>query len=172
MPIHLKDLDVVSEVAGLSSALIVPCNMCAGASVAAREEKPFIQFFRHFLKSAPLEQHIRALQSRLGEKGVNAKVFRSDLPHQWFLCMCTSGRRKKLQKQVRQYDAAIVLGCDSATATVRDSARPTDCKVIQGMAVAGIMNAKLRFRLPGNLSFEGCTVIPISRQKRKEDMSH
>ncbi len=28
MPIHFNDLDVVSEVAGLSSALIVPCNMC------------------------------------------------------------------------------------------------------------------------------------------------
>ena len=28
MPIHFNDLDVVSEVAGLSSALIVPCKMC------------------------------------------------------------------------------------------------------------------------------------------------
>jgi hypothetical protein len=69
MPIHLNDLDVVSEVTGLSSALIVPCNMCPAVTVAVREEKPFLQFFSTFLKSAPFEQHIRALQSRLREKG-------------------------------------------------------------------------------------------------------
>ncbi|MHC4538590.1 MAG: hypothetical protein ACYS74_02255, partial [Planctomycetota bacterium] len=69
MPIEFNDLDVVSKVAGLSSALIVPCNMCPAVSVAVRENKPFIQFFKSFLKSAPFEQYIKAMQSRLGEKG-------------------------------------------------------------------------------------------------------
>jgi len=36
MPIHFNDLDVVSEVAGLSSALIVPCNMCPAVTVAEK----------------------------------------------------------------------------------------------------------------------------------------
>ena len=171
MPIHLKDLDVVSEVAGLSSVLIVPCNMCAAVTVAVREKKPFIQFFRSFLKSIPFEQHIRALQSRLREKGVNTKVFKSNLPHQWFLCMWTSGRHKKLQKYAKQHEAVIVLGCDSATETVRNSVKSTDCKVIEGMEVTGIMNAKLRFHFPGNVSFEDCKIIPISPQKKEEDMS-
>jgi hypothetical protein len=171
MPIHLNDLDVISEIAGLSSALIVPCNMCPAVTVAVREKKPFIQFFRSFLKSAPFEQHIRALQSRLKEKSVNTKVFKSNLYHQWFLCMWTSGRRKKLRKYAKQYEALIVLGCDSATETVRDSVKSTDCKVIEGMEVAGIMNAKLRFHLPCNVSFEECKITPISRQKKEEDMS-
>jgi hypothetical protein len=39
--------------------------------------------------------------------------------------------------------------------------------VIEGMSVAGIMNAKLKFHLPGNISFEDCKVIPISRQKKE-----
>ena len=43
MPIHLDDLDVISEVEELSSALIVPCNMCPAVTVAVREEKPFIE---------------------------------------------------------------------------------------------------------------------------------
>ena len=171
MPIHLNDLDVVSEVAGLSSALIVPCNMCPAVTVAVREEKPFIQFFRSFLKSAPFEQHIRALQSRLREKGVNTKVFKSNLYHQWFLCMWTSGRRKKLQKYAKQYEAVIVLGCDSATETVRDLVNSSDSKVIEGMEVAGIMNAKLRFHLPCNVSFEDCKIVPISQKKNEEGMS-
>ena len=163
MPIHFNDLDVVPEVAGLSSALIVPCNMCPAATVAVRERKPFMQLFRSFLKSVPFEQYLRVLQSRLKENGVTTKVFYSIPYHQWFMCMWTSGKRKKLQKHAEKYEAVIVLGCDSATETVRDVVKSTDCKVIEGMKVAGIMNAKLTFHLPGNISFENCKIVPISQ---------
>ena len=87
MPIHFHDLDVVSEVEGLSSALIVPCNMCPGVTVAVRENKPFMQLFKSLLKSAPFEEYIRALQTELGGRGVDTAVFRSNLYHHWFLCM-------------------------------------------------------------------------------------
>ena len=171
MPIHFNDLDVASEVAGLSSALIVPCYMCPAVTVAVRENKPFLQFFRNFLNSAPFEQHIKALQSRLRDKGVDTKVFKSYLPHQWFLCMWTSRRCKKLQKYAKQHEAVIVLGCESATETVRESVESTDCKVFEGMEVEGIMNAKLRFHLPCNISLEDCKTIPISRHKKEEGVS-
>lgn len=171
MPLHFNDLDVVSQVAGLRSALIVPCNMCPAVTVAVREEKPFIRFFRSFLKSVPFEQYIRTLQSRLSEEGVETKVFKSYLPHQWFLCMWTSRRGEKLQKYAKRYEAVIVLGCASATETVRDSVESAGCKVIEGMEVAGIMNSKLKFRLPGNVSFEGCKVIPISQRNKEEKIS-
>jgi hypothetical protein len=170
MPIHFDDLDVLPEVAGLSSALIVPCNMCPAVTVAVKEEKPFIQFFRSFLKSAPFEQHIRTLQSRLEKRGVNATIFRSDLPHQWFMCMWTSGRRDKLRKYAKQHEAVIVLGCDTATETARQSVGSTGCKVIEGMEVSGFVNAKLKFRLPCNVSFEDCKVVPISQQKKNENL--
>lgn len=170
MPIHFSDLDVASEVEGLSSALIVPCNMCPAVTVAVREARPFIQLFRSFLKSAPFEQYIRAMQSRLQEKGVTTKVFKSNIPHQWFMCMWTSRQRKRLQKQAKQHDAVIVMGCDSATATVRDLVQSTDCKVIEAMKVSGIMNAKLRLHLPCNVSFEDCKTIPISQDKKEEEI--
>jgi hypothetical protein len=101
----------------------------------------------------------------------NKKVFKSNLYHQWFLCMWTSGRRKKLQKYAKQYEAVIVLGCESATETVRELVKSTDCKVFEGMEVAGIMNAKPRFHLPCNISFEDCKIIPISQQKKEENVS-
>jgi len=170
MPMHFNDLDVVSQVAGLSSALIVPCNMCPAVTVAVREKKPFIQFFRSFLKSAPFEKYMKELQSRLRESGVNSTVFRSSPYHQWFMCMWTSRKRRKLQKCARQYDAVIVLGCESATQTVRDVVGDNGCKVIEGMEATGIMNAQLRFQFPGNISFENCKVVPISHET-KEDMS-
>ena len=170
MPIHFNDRDIVSEVAGLSSVLIVPCYMCPAITVAVREKKPFIQFFRYFLKSAPFEQYISELQSRLKENGVKSKVFKSILYHHWFMCMWTANKRKKLQKQAGQYDAVIVLGCRSATETVQDVLKSTDCKIIEGMEVTGIMNAELRFHLPGNISFDNCKVVPVSEYKKEEHM--
>ena len=76
--------------------------------------------------------------------------------------MWTSAQRKKLQKAMKEYEAVIVLGCNSATETVRDTAKSTDCKVIEGMKTTGIMNAKLKFHLPCNVSFEDCKIVPIS----------
>ncbi len=168
MPIHLNDLNVVSEVEGLSSALIVACNMCAGASLAMRENKPFIQFFRSLLKSPPLERHIRRLKSQLSEKGVKTKKFKSGVIQQFFLCLWTSRQRNKLQKYAKKYEAVIVLGCDSAIETVRDSVRGTDCNVIKGMEVAGIMNTRPKFHLPCNISFEDSKIIPICDRHCKQ----
>jgi len=172
MPIHLDDVDTASEVAGSRSALIVPCNMCPAVTVAIKKNKPFIQLFKSFLKSVPFEQHIKALQSRLKEEGVSTEVFSSKPPHHWFMCMWTSGRRKKLQSHATRHDAVIVLGCNSATETVRDSVRSTDCKVVQGMEVAGVMNATLRLDLLGNVSFQDCKIVPLSPQKKEEGISH
>jgi hypothetical protein len=167
MPIHLDDLDVSSELAGVDSALIVPCNLCPAVTVAVRDEEPFLQVFKNGLKSAPFERYIKGLQTRLRELGVKSTVFESNLPHQWFACMWTSGRRRKLGKAAREYEAAIVLGCDTATETVRESVASTDCKVIEGMAVSSLMNAKLKFRFPCNLSFDECRTVAISHSRRE-----
>ena len=120
MPIHFEDQDVVSEAAGLRSALIVPCNLCPAVTVATRQNRPFMRFFRSPVKSAPFEEYLKAMQSRLDEKGVRSKVFRSSIYHQWFMCMWTERRRKKLAREAQDYDAVVVLGCDSATETVRE----------------------------------------------------
>jgi hypothetical protein len=168
MPIHLNDLDIVSEVTGLQSALIVPCNMCPAVSVAVREKKPFLQLYRSLLKSAPFHQHIQELQSRLRTKGVHTDVFESNLYHQWFLCIWTSARRRKLRKYAQRYDAVIVLGCNSATETVRNAIKSTGCTVIEGMEISGIMNAQATFSLPGNVSFEKCRIIPLSTKNKEQ----
>lgn len=164
MPIHLQDLDVVSQAGGLSTALIVPCNLCPAVTVAVNQKRPFMRLFRSVLKSAPFEQYIEDLQSRLGDIGVKTKVFKSNIYHQWFLCMWTDRRRRKLQKAAKDYDAVIILGCDTANETVRDAVESTGARVIEGMQVAGLMNAKLSFQLPANISFKDCRIIPISQE--------
>lgn len=169
MPIHLDDLDVVSEIQGLKSALIIPCYMCPAVSVAVREKKDFIQLFRHFLSSAPFSRYIKDLQTILKENGVRSSVFKSNFLHQWFLCMWTFSRRKKLAEQIAQYDAVIVLGCDSATETVRDLIHTSDCKVIRGMNAVGFMNAKMRLHWPCNVSFDDCKIIPLYQHSENSD---
>lgn len=168
MPLHFEDLDVVSAAKDSKSALIVPCNMCPGATVADRENKPFLRLFKDFLKSAPFEKYISTLQDRLLEQGVRSKVFKSHLPHQWFLCMWTAARQKKLQKHARRYDTVVVLGCESATRTVRDSIGSANCKLIEGMETTGIMNTKLSMRFPCDICFKDSKVIPISTPERKD----
>ena len=168
MPLQLTDRDVVSELTEVSSALIVPCNLCPAVTVAVRQERPFLQLFRNPLKSAPFEEHITSLQSRLREHGVTTEVFTSRLWHHWFLCMWTSGRRKKLARCASNHDAVIVLGCDSATETVREAVQSTGCKVIQAMEVAGFMNARPKLHWPCNVSFEGCKLVPVAHNKSDE----
>jgi len=171
MPIHFSDSDVISQIEGVNSALIVPCTMCPAVTVAAREKKPFLQLFRSLFESAPFERYINALRSRLAEKGVRTEVFKSRLYHHWFMCMWTANRREKLRDRAGRYDAVIVLGCNSATETVREAAQAAGCRVIEGMKISGIMNAQLKFQLPATVSFQGCKIIPISEQPQRASLA-
>ena len=74
-----------------------------------------------------------------------------------------SKSKKKVQEYTEQYDAAIVLGCDSAVETVRDAVKSNNCKVIEGMKIGGIANATLKFRFPGTISFAESKIVSISR---------
>ena len=171
MPLHFEDLDVVSAAKDSKSALIVPCNMCPAATVADRENKPFLRLFKDFLKSAPFEKYVSTLQDRLLDQGVRSKVFKSNLPHQWFLCMWTAARQRKLQKHARRYDTVIVLGCESATRTVRDSIGSTNCNIIEGMETTGIINTKLSMRFPCDIFFKDSKVVPFSQTEKKDQAS-
>jgi hypothetical protein len=70
MPFYLKASDILSQVDGLQSVLIVPCRFCPAASLAVREKKPYIELFRKFLKTEAYESFIQALKRRLEDKGI------------------------------------------------------------------------------------------------------
>lgn len=173
MPLHFHDLDVVSQAKEFRSALIVPCNVCPATTIASREKRPFLRLFNSFLKSTPFEEYLSALQDRLAKHGVRTKVFRNNLPYHWFLCMWPATRKKKLSRYAQHYEVVIVLGCESATETVRDSIQGKSCRVIEGMRTTGIMNTKLCFTLPANISFQDSRIIPFSSEQdgKTEDVS-
>ncbi len=154
MPFYLKESDILPQVAGLQSVLIVPCRFCPAASLAVREKKPYIELFRKFLSTAAYDSFIQTQKRRLTYEGIKTAVFDSKLPHHFVACMWTSGRRKKLAKRAAEFEGVLVMGCDAAVETVRNSIRSTDCRVIHGMENEGIMNVLPHVSFPFNISLE------------------
>lgn len=161
MPFYLKDRDISSDIAMVHSVLIVPCRFCPAASLAVRERKPYIELFRKFLRTSSYELYIQALKSRLESEGIRTGVFDSKLPHQFVLCMWTSGRRKDLARHAVGYNALIVLGCDAAVETARSCIKSNDCRVIPGMEAEGIMNVIPILQFPLNIGLEVRNVTKV-----------
>lgn len=161
MPVYLDETDVVTEVAGFKSVLIVPCRFCPAATLAVKNNKPYIELFRRFLKTASYERFIETMKRSLENRGIKTSVFRSRLLHQFVLCMWSAKRRNKLRERAKQHEAVVVVGCEAAGQTVRNSLKSTDCQVIQGMRSEGIMSIQPRFHAPCNISLELESVSPI-----------
>ena len=162
MPFRLDTKDVVPEVDGLESVLIVPCRFCPAASMAVKTNEPYIEFPRKFLTTASYERLIESMRRSFEERGIKTSVFKSNLLHQFVLCMWTAKRRRKLSESAKKYDAVIVLGCEAAVQTVRKTLESTACQVIQGMKSEGIMSIQPKFSLPCNLSLELEGVTPFT----------
>jgi hypothetical protein len=74
--------------------------------------------------------------------------------------MWTSKRRKKLLERAKKHEALVVMGCEAAVETVRNSVESTTCQVIQGMKSEGIMSIQPKFSLPCNIRLELESVTP------------
>ena len=161
MPFYLKPRDSFSDTSTIRSALIVPCRFCPAASLAVREKKPYLKPLSSFLRTPSYEAHIRALKSRLESRGIRTEVFDSKWPHHFVMCMWTAGQRAALSRRAAGHDVAIVLGCDAAVETVRSALSSTDCRVVPGMEVEGVMNVMpmVRFPLEIRLHLNGVTRV-------------
>jgi len=172
MPMYLKEVDVVPEVAKFQSALIVLCRFCPAASLAMRNDEPYIEFFRRFLNTESYEQHINNMQSRLEKEGLKTNVFKGSLfpmPLNFIICFWNSRQREKLLKHAQQYEAVVVMGCEAAYESVCDILKSTDCKVFLGMESEGVFEAKPKFRLPLNISLELSNVLPVRFSDMKSE---
>jgi hypothetical protein len=168
MPIYLKEVDVVAEVAKFKSALIVICRFCPAASLAVRNDKPYIEFFRRLLKTEPYEELIDNMQSRLKKEGLKISLFKGNLLN-YLICMWTSGWRKKLKKHAGQFEAVVVMGCESAYESVQKILESTDCQVFHGMESEGVLNTIPKVHLPFNISLEKFKVTPMIHQGKKSE---
>ena len=173
MPMYLKDVEVVPEVAKFQSALIVLCRFCSAASLAMREGKPYIELFRRFLNTESYEQHINNMKSRLEKEGLKTNVFKGSLfpmPLNFVTCFWTSGQREKLLKHAHQYEAIIVMGCEAAYESVCNILKSTECQILLGMESEGVFEAIPKFRLPFNISLKLSNVKPVTFPDRQSEI--
>lgn len=147
MPLHLEPLDVGGELENVASVLIVSCPVCPPVSMAIQKGSPFIEVFKRGIKTGAFEDHIREIRQTLAKRGVRTGVFSSYLPLPT-MCLWTLGQRRRLLKRARNYEAVLVLGCESSTYTVRRALKGTNCQVIEAMHLTGITNATAKFKLP------------------------
>ena len=156
MPLHLEPLDLSDRLRDDSSALIVTCPVCPPASLASDNDSPFIEFFKHGIKTPAYENFVADLRETLERRNIKTGVFTSYMPCPT-TCLWTSGQRNRLLKRARDYDAVLVMGCESARYTVEEALKDADCDVILAMQLVGITNASLKFEFPftvrlGNLA--------------------
>ena len=147
MPVHLEPLDVSSDLENFRSVLIVSCPVCPPMCVAMQQNSPFIDFFKRGLKTGAFEDYIQSIRKPLEQRGVRTGAYSIHVPTP-MMCLWTEWQRGRFLKRASDYEAVLVLGCDSANYTAQEVLKDTDCQVIQGMRMVGTTNATLKVRFP------------------------
>ncbi len=115
--------------------------------LAMQKKEAFIEFFKHGIKTSAFEDYIQTIRDSLAERGVRTGVFSIHTPTP-MMCLWTTGQRARLLKRAKDYDAVLILACDSGTESAKDALKGTDCQVIQGMDMDGVINATTSIRFP------------------------
>lgn len=153
MPLHLEPLDVSVELEKYKSILIVSCPVCPPVSLATNRNSPFKEFFKHGIKTGAYEDHLNEVRDSLEQRGTKTGLFTSYMPCA-AMCLWTTGQRNRLLKRAQNYDAALVMGCESARYTVEEALKDTACEVVLAMQLVGITNASLKFQFPLTVKLE------------------
>ncbi len=147
MPLHLEPVDVSSDLAGLSSALIVSCPICPPVSLAMQHDPPLIEAFKHGVKTEAFESYVDHTRETLEQLGIRTGVYTMYTPCP-MMCLWTEGQHRRMRRRARDYEAVVVLGCESAKVSVERAVKGNACRVVLAMELTGLTNAVAKFRLP------------------------
>jgi len=115
--------------------------------LAMQEEEPFLEFFKHGIKTPAFEDHIESIRESLTQHGVRTDVFSIHTPTP-MMCLWTERQRARLLKRARGFDAVLIQACDSGTESAKDALKDTDCQVIQALDMDGVINATTSIHFP------------------------
>ena len=147
MPVKLTPRDVSADLADFKSVLIASCPVCPPMCIAMQKEAPFIEFFRHGIKTEAFEEHVESIRDSLTERGVRTGVYAIHAPTP-MMCLWTKGQRKRFLKRAGDYEAVLVMACDSGTVSAQDALKDTGCAVVQALEMDGVINATTTIRFP------------------------
>lgn len=147
MPVNLTPRDVSSDLEEFNSILIASCPVCPPMCLAMQKKEPFIEFFKHGTKTAAFEEYIQSIRDSLTQRGVRTDVFSIHAPTP-MMCLWTKRQRARLRKRAKDYEAVLILACDSGTESAKDALKDTDCQVIQSLDMDGVINATTSIHFP------------------------
>ena len=153
MPVNLTPKDVSAELAEFNSVLIASCPVCPPMCVAMQNDAPFIEFFKHGIKTEAFEAYIQSIRDSLTKRGVRTGVFSIHTPTP-MMCLWTERQRSRFLNRARDFEAVLVLGCDSGTVSAKDALKDTDCRVVQALDMNGVVNATTTIRFPFVISMK------------------
>ncbi len=153
MPIYLEPQDVIDDLRGFRSVLIISCPICPPMCVSIQQNKPFLEPLKHGAKTKAFEDYVASIRDALEKHGVRTDAFTMRFPVP-MMCLWTGRQRAKVLERARDFEAVLVLGCDSATYTAVDALREAKCKIFQGMQVKTITNATMAIRRPATVTLE------------------
>lgn len=164
MPLHLQPFDVSHELEDCKSVLLVSCPICPPVSLATERNSPFIEFFKTGIKTRAYEDYLREIREPLEKRGVRTGVFTAYAPCP-AMCLWTKGQRNRLFKRARNYQAALVMGCESAKSTVEQALEGADCKVLLAMKLTGIINSTVKFQFPLTVQLENPSLVSANEHR-------
>ena len=147
MPVNLTPRDVSSDLEGFNSVLIASCPVCPPMCLSMQKKEPFIQFFKHGTKTAAFEEYIQSIRDSLTQRSVRTDVFSIHAPTP-MMCLWTNRQRERLRKRAKDYEAVLILACDSGTESAKDALKDTNCQVIQSLDMDGVINATTSIHFP------------------------
>ena len=168
MPLYIEPAQIDSGVNIYDPVLIAVCRICPAISLALAAKSPCIKFFSSLLRTPAFEEYIKSIESDLHAGDLKTGYFESNIPFP-MICLWTKGQRARLLKKSKKYKAILVLGCDSAVNTIKETVKNTEIRVIPAMKVSGIVSAVPRFSLPLNISFDQSFGHSIAWPKYTED---
>ncbi|MEM6353698.1 MAG: hypothetical protein AAF766_23350 [Cyanobacteria bacterium P01_D01_bin.14] len=169
MAIYLEPRDSIADLEGFNSVLIVSCPTCPQISLAMQKQKPLFEFFKGGFKTGAFEDYVSSIRESLEQRGVRTGVYTTRLPSP-LMCLWTEGQRNRLLQRAKDYEAVLVLGCVSATDTVKDALKEIDCQVFQGMKMKGISNATVKFEFPLTVKLEVNPLHGAGKTRQQEDV--
>lgn len=169
MPVYLDPRDVTADLDGFSSVLIVSCPVCPPMCLSMQKRKPFKEILKRGLKTEAFEDYINELKKPLEQRGVRTGVYTIHLPVP-MMCLWTKRQHSRLVKCAKNYEAVLVLGCDSATFTATEALKDSGCQVIQAMRMTGIANATVKFRLPMTIDLD-MHLVPKQGSRHRHEAS-
>lgn len=178
MPAYLEPRDISKDLEKFSSVLIVSCPVCPPMCLAMQKNAPFIEFFKHGIKTGAFEDYIQSIREPLEQRGVRTDAYAVHTPTP-MMCLWTESQRRRLLKRARDVEAVVVLGCDSGTVTAIDALKETDCEIFQAMEMNGMMNATAKIQFPLTVTLEphmeskiGFTISPKTGGAKSNAMEH